>query len=85
MEELDYSFDDDFDSEVQYSDEYSLMMMEYIKNLPDHLRSSAVFVNAARLRQQGLTPKAFMWMSDRGKMEALGLITNTDSNLDYEE
>lgn len=74
-----YDIDDDREQDPHFN-----MMRSYIAHLSDADRNKYTYAMAASLkRTQGIDAKRFMWLSDKGKREALGL--NEEYKPDYEE
>lgn len=79
----DFSYGE-LDSELDLTDNYSKMLRDYVGNLPDEYKNVQTYTAMRQIKSvHGITPKEFMWLSDRVKLELLGIYQQDNTN--YEE
>jgi hypothetical protein len=66
-------------------DEYTKLMNQYVNDLPDEWKTSYTYQSMRLLKRSGISAKNFMWMSDRQKLESLGIYNTSNYNFNYEE
>jgi hypothetical protein len=80
-----FSYGLDLDEELDDTDEYSKMMRTWINDLPDNMKSEYTYsIMRSLKRENGIDAKRFMWLSEKQKLEVLGIYVD-NQDFGYEE